>query len=207
MTFTEEEIYNIYKLCYKTSTSKGKIKQHTLNQTVVDSITRENEDNVTFKKESKINCNWGKNFKVDVLKYKNDLLKEIILIKAPASSVGKNHVNSLNNLAGEFQRIKASFYEGVKIVQINFIPNVTPLFSDKEKIKDFEKNKSFFITENGILCYLDIQQINVTFNINGIENCETKMDIHNLFINNNPITNIVVETSDYISNVKEKNKR
>ena len=84
---------------------------------------------------------------------------------------------------------------------------MTPLFSDKEKIKDFEKNKSFFITENGILCYLDIQQINVTFNINGIENCETKMDIHNLFINNNPITNIVVETSDYISNVKEKNKR
>jgi hypothetical protein len=162
---------------------------------------RENEDNVTFKKESKINCNWGKNFKVDVLKYKNDTIKEIILIKAPASSVGKNHVNSLNNLAGEFQRIKASFYKGVKIVQINFIPNVTPLFSDKEKIKNFEKNKSFFITENGILCYLDIQQINVTFNINGIENCKTKMDIHNLFINNNPITNIVVETSNYISNV------
>ena len=201
MTFTEEEIYNIYKLCYQTSTSKGKIKQHTLNQTVENSIMRENEDNVTFEKESKINCNWGKHFKVDVLKYKNDLLKEIILIKAPASSIGKNHVNSLNNLAGEFQRIKASFYEGVKIRQINFIPNVSPILKNKGVIKDFEKNKSFFITENGILCYLDIQQTNVTFNINGIENCETKMDIHNLFINNNPISNIVIETSNYISNV------
>ena len=201
MTFTEEQIYNIYKLCYKTSTSKGKIKQHTLNQTIVDSITRENDDNFTFKKESGIKCNWGKNFKVDVTKYKNDLLKDIILIKAPASSIGKNHVNSLNSLAGEFQRIKASFYEGAKIRQINFIPNVTPLFSYKEKIKDFEKNKSFFITKNGILCYLDIEETNVTFNIDGIENCETKRDVHNLFINNNPISNIVVETSNYISNV------
>ncbi len=201
MTFTEEEIYNIYKLCYKTSTSKGKIKQHTLNKTVVDSIMRENEDNVTFKKESKIECNWGKLFKADVVKYKNNLVEEIVLIKAPASNVAQNHVNSLNSKAGEFQRIKSKDYRGSKIRQISFIPNVTPFFSKNEKIKNFEKNKLFFITKCDILCKLDIKEVNITFDIEGIENCKTKQDVHNLFINNNPITNIVIETSDYISNV------
>lgn len=201
MTFSEEEIYNVYKLCYQTSTSKGKIKQHTLNQIVIDSIMRENEDNVTFKTESNIEINWGKRFNVDVLKYINGLLKEIVLIKAPASNIGQNHVNSLNSQAGEYQRINADFYKGSKIRQITFIPNVSPFFSKEEKIKSFEKNKSIFITKKNILCYLDIEEVHVTFDIEGIKNCKTKQDVHNLFLNNNPITNVVVETSNYISNV------
>jgi hypothetical protein len=201
MTFTEEDIYKIYSLCYKTSLSKGKIKQHTLNQIVIESIMRKNEDNITFKKESKIECNWGKRFNADVVKYKNNLVEEIVLIKAPASNVAQNHVNSLNSKAGEFQRIKSNVYKGSKIRQISFIPNVTPFFSKNEKIKSFEKNKSFFITKCDILCHMDIKEVYITFDIEGIENCKTKQDVHNLFINNNPITNIVIETSDYISNV------
>ncbi len=201
MTFTKEQLHDVYKLNYKTSTSRGKIKQHALNKIVVDSIMRENQNNITFKTESRIECNWGKSFNIDVLQYEDALLKEIILIKAPASSIKKNHLNLLSNLAGEFQRIKYNSYKGSKIRQISFVPNVTPLFSTEEKIKSFENNKPFFITKQDILCYFDIEEVLVTFNIDGIENCKTKQDVHNLFINNNPITNIVVGTSNYISNV------
>jgi hypothetical protein len=201
MTFTEEDIHKVYQYCYQTSTSKGKIKQHMLNEIVVESIMRENEDNITFDKEIKVECNWGERFNVDVIKYKNNLLEEIILIKAPASNIAQNLVNSLNNQAGEFQRINGDVYKGSKIRQITFIPNVSPFFSKNEEIKSFEKNKSIFITKRNIRCYLNIQEIHVTFDINGIENCKTKQDVHNLFIDNNPITNVVVETSDYISNV------
>lgn len=201
MTFTEEQLHDVYKLNYKTSTSKGKIKQHALNQIVIESLTRENENNITFKTESRIESNWGKSFNIDVLMYKDTLIKEIILIKAPASSIKKNHLSFLSNLAGEFQRVKYDSYKGSKIRQVSFVPNVTPLFSAQEKIKSFEKNKPFFITKQDILCYFDIEEVLVTFNIDGIENCETKQDVHNLFINNNPISNIVVETSNYISNV------
>jgi hypothetical protein len=172
-----------------------------LNEIVVESIMRENEDNITFDKEIKVECNWGERFNVDVIKYKNNLLEEIILIKAPASNIAQNLVNSLNNQAGEFQRINGDVYKGSKIRQITFIPNVSPFFSKNEEIKSFEKNKSIFITKRNIRCYLNIQEIHVTFDINGIENCKTKQDVHNLFIDNNPITNVVVETSDYISNV------
>jgi hypothetical protein len=200
MTFTEENIDSIYKLSFKTSTSKGKIKQHTLNQIVIESMMRENEDNVTFKTEVNIKCNWGKRFNADVVKYKNDSLDEIVLIKAPASNISQNHVNSLNSQAGEYQRIKSDVYKGSKIRQITFIPNVTPHFYKNEEIKNFHKNKSVFLTKCNILCYMDIQEVHVRFDINGIENCKTKQDVHNLFINN-PITNIVVETSNYISNV------
>lgn len=201
MTFTKEQLHDVYKLNYKTSTSKGKIKQHALNQIVIESLTRENENNITFKTESRIESNWGKSFNIDVLMYKDTLIKEIILIKAPASSIKKNHLSFLSNLAGEFQRVKYDSYKGSKIRQVSFVPNVTPLFSAQEKIKSFEKNKPFFITKQDILCYFDIEEVLVTFNIDGIENCETKQDVHNLFINNNPISNIVVETSNYISNV------
>jgi hypothetical protein len=200
MTFTEENINSVYKLSFKTSTSKGKIKQHTLNQIVIESMMRENEDNVTFKTEVNIKCNWGKRFNADVVKYKNDSLDEIVLIKAPASNISQNHVNSLNSQAGEYQRIKSDVYKGSKIRQITFIPNVTPHFYKNEEIKNFHKNKSVFLTKCNILCYMDIQEVHVRFDINGIENCKTKQDVHNLFINN-PITNIVVETSNYISNV------
>lgn len=201
MTFTKEQLHDVYKLNYKTSTSKGKIKQHALNQIVIESLTRENENNITFKTESRIESNWGKSFNIDVLMYKDTSIKEIILIKAPASSIKKNHLSFLSNLAGEFQRVKHDSYKGSKIRQVSFVPNVTPLFSAQEKIKSFEKNKPFFITKQDILCYFDIEEVLVTFNIDGIENCETKQDVHNLFINNNPISNIVVETSNYISNV------
>ena len=153
MTFTEEDIYRVYKYCYQTSTSKGKIKQHMLNEIVVESIMKENEDNITFDKEIKVECNWGERFNVDVIKYKNNLLEEIILIKAPASNIAQNLVNSLNNQAGEFQRINGDVYKGSKIRQITFIPNVSPFFSKNEEIKSFEKNKSIFITKRNIRCY------------------------------------------------------
>jgi hypothetical protein len=162
---------------------------------------RENEDNITFKKESNIKCNWGERFNVDVLKYKNDVLEEIILIKAPASNIAQNLVNSLNSQAGEYQRINSNIYNGSKIRQITFIPNVSPFFSKNEEIKSFEKNKSIFLTKRNIRCYLDIEEVHVTFDIEGIENCKTKQDVHDLFINNNPITNVVIETSNYLCNV------
>jgi len=194
LTFTSDQIYNIYKLCYSVAESKGKIKQNTLNQIVINSLKNNPDyDNCIFKTEIRIPGNeiyWGKYFTVDICVYKDDELIEVILNKAPTSNIKQNHVNSLNSKYGELGKLLK--LNNIKVTMVNFEPKITPFFQRNEKIKNFENNDVYFLTTCGIL-----DDANYKFDIDKIEECEDKISVKKLFIDNNPIKNIIVEEKNY----------
>lgn len=52
--------------------------------------------------------------------------------------------------------------------------------------------------KSGIVKKFCIDQIYISFEIDGIENCKNKSDVEGLFINSNPIKNITIEEFNYI---------
>lgn len=193
LKFTEEQIYRIYKLSYETAKSRSTLKSTTTNEVIIEAMLRNNSyKRVGFETENKVPANWGKNnqFKVDVSTFKKDNLSEIVLAKAPACNIRQNKINSINALVGESMRLNIG--ENVKLNIINFLPNNTPFFTKDGRIKKFENNKPHFITRTNVNFNQNINEIYITFDIAGIEDCETKEDVNELFVNTNPITNVVV---------------
>jgi hypothetical protein len=202
MEITEEDVYKIYKQCYKTENSKGKIKQVVLNDTVIEIIKRSGVSNVTFKTEHAIKDVYGNTFKVDIAVYdEEDNLVQIYLLKAPASNIKQNYINFLNAQSGEFNRPDRTTFPNLRIHGIMFLPNTTPYFRKDESIKNFEKNdETVFLTESDPFYKFDIEETHVKFDIEGIEVCTKKEEINNLFIETNPIRNIKVSTSSFKRN-------
>jgi hypothetical protein len=194
VNFDSEDVFNIYKYCFKTEYSKGKIKQEILNNTVISAIKRKGDTSLNYIKEYKVECKWGRRFKVDVALFRNGKLVEVILIKAPASNIKQNHVNALNSQVGEYHRIDNKLYPNLKITQITFLPNVSPYFTKEETIKNFETPESTFLTKFEINSKLEIEEVRVRFDIEGIRECKNKEDINQLFVNGNPITNIMIDS-------------
>ena len=100
ITFTNEQIKKIYELSYSISESRGKNRQNTINSVVIESLKSDPYyGGCEFKTEVRIpgeDLLWGTFFPVDVCIYKDGELIEIVLIKAPASSVQKNKTNTIN---------------------------------------------------------------------------------------------------------------
>lgn len=192
INFTEEQIYRIYKLSYETAKSRSTLKSTTTNEVIIEAMLRNKSyKRVGFETENKVPANWGKNdlFKVDVSTFKKEILSEVVLAKAPACNVRQNKINSINALVGESMRLNVN--DGVKLNIINFLPNNTPFFTKDGRIKKFESNTPHFVTRTKVNFNQSINEIYVTFDIAGLEDCETKEDVNNLFLNTNPITNVV----------------
>lgn len=198
ITFTNEQIKKIYELSYSISESRGKNRQNTINSVVIESLKSDPYyGGCEFKTEVRIpgeDLLWGTFFPVDVCIYKDGELIEIVLIKAPASSVQKNKTNTINSVNGDITRLQK--LDGIKVSVINFLPKKTPLFKIDETIECFEKNLPFFLSKCGALYKFDIDEIYVLFEIDKLCECLTKKDVKNLF-QNNPIKNIVIEQSIY----------
>jgi hypothetical protein len=198
ITFTNEQIKKIYELSYSVSESRGKNRQNTINSVVIESLKSDPYySGFEFKSEVRIpgeDLLWGKFFPVDVCIYKDGELIEIVLIKAPASNVQKNKINTLNSINGDITRLQK--LDGIKVSIINFLPKETPLFKIDETIECFEKNLPFFLSKCGALYKFDIDEIYVLFQIDKLYECLTKKDVKNLF-QKNPIKNIVIEQSIY----------
>lgn len=166
-------------------------------------IANPDYDGCVFKPEIRIPGSkllWGKYFPVDICVYKNNEIVEIILNKAPASNIRQNHVNSIASLNSDIDRLSKSGngLDNIKISLFNFLPKKSPFFKRNETIKNFEKNETFFLMKSGIVKKFCIDQVYIIFEIDGLENCESKLDVENLFSNSNPIKNISIEEFNYI---------
>jgi hypothetical protein len=192
---TASQIQNIYSSSYTIGESRGKKRQHIINETIIESLkSLPKYQGCEFKCEKKIvKIIWGKYFNVDVAVYNNGTLIEILLFKAPASNISQNSVNLLNAKMGEVMRLLPQIKEGVNLTFISLQPNITPYFTSDGNVKHTEKNHVHTIQNvKEYLKDIDFSEITVTFNIEGIENCKTKKDVKNLFSNNEVITNIEV---------------
>ena len=195
INLSPDDIYKIYKISYSVAESRGKKKQNIINEVVIDSLKKlDSYKDCVFKEEVRMNPLWGKYFPVDIAIYRNDVLIEIVLNKAPASNAKQNKVNTMNSINSDIDRL--SNYKNIKITLVNFLPNITPFFTRKESIKNFENNKLDFLMNKGVTKKVDIDEIFITFDISNITKCLNKSDIKNLF-NNNPISNIKIEELNY----------
>lgn len=194
-----EQIKKIYEVSYTISESRGKKRQNIINDVVIEYLKQDKTyDGCKFKTEVRIDkskITWGEYFTVDICVYKDDILIEIILNKAPASNIIQNKVNSIDKINSEITRL--SKIENIKITFINFLPKISPFFTRDESIKKFENNKPFFLSKVGIQYKLDFDEIYITFEIDNLDKCVSKVDVKNLFYMNNPIKNVKVEKSSY----------
>jgi hypothetical protein len=193
LTFTPQQIFQIYKCSYSIEESRGKKRQHLINSIIIESLKNNNNyDDCQFFTETRIkNILWGKYFSIDIEVHKNGKLIEIILAKAPASNITQNSVNSLNGKAGEMSRLTPILKDGVKLTFITFQPVISPFFTNSGIIKHFENNKVRTINslkENNV--NVDFLDILITFNIEGIESCENRKDVQTIFSKKNIIGNI-----------------
>ncbi len=197
-TFTPEQIFRIYKQSYTISESRGKNRQNTINDVVVETLKNHSDYiDCTFKTEVRIpesKILWGKYFPVDVCVYKGDELIEIILIKAPASNLLQNKVNTLNSINSDITRL--SGLDGINIKLFNFLPSKSPYFKQNENIKEIESNTPFFLTKSGANYKFNVDEIYIIFEIDGVEKCLSKKEVKSLF-NENPIKNIIIKESNY----------
>lgn len=192
---TASQIQNIYSSSYTIGESRGKKRQHIINETIIESLKNlPKYEGCKFECEKRISeIMWGEFFDVDTAVYNNGKLIEILLFKAPASNIAQNSVNVRNHRMGEVTRLLPLIREGVNVTFISLQPNVTPYFKSDGNIKHTEKNHVHTIQNvKEYLKDIDFSEITVTFNIEGIENCKTKKDVKNLFSNNEVITNIEV---------------
>lgn len=190
-----QDIHNIYSRSYSMSESRGKKRQHAINDAIINVMKGQKEyEGCEFKKEVRMNekIGWGKSFAVDIQVFKNNKLIEIILGKAPASNLIQNHVNILGARGGEVWRLMRYIKDGIKVTFLTFQPNETPYFKGNGDVKHFEKNSVGTISEMTNLCGVNIQEVTVTFDIDGINTCVTKEDVKNLFSNDDIIKNIKV---------------
>jgi len=193
--FSEDQIFSVYKLSYSISESTGKEKKNIINTIIIESLKNTNKyKDCVFKPEVRLKPLWGKFFPVDVAIYKNDELIEIILAKAPASNIKQNKVNSMNAINSEIDRIS---HYNVKISLINFLPNISPYFSRNEDLKKFENNKPDFLMKSGIVKGVNVDEIFITFDVDGITGCKTKKEVKVIFKTYNPIKNIKIEEFNY----------
>jgi len=198
MNVTREQIYQIYKMSYSISESRGKARQKKINDTIIE-ICKSNPlyDGCEFKTEVRLakNISSGKWFSVDVLVYKSNKLVELILAKAPASNIVQNSVNMSNARFREVGRLFKYIEDGVKLTFINFQPNITPFFKQNGAIKSFEKNSTHTLNlfKGALNSNLTFSEIFITFNIEGVEDCKTKDDVKSLLTNSEVISNIFVE--------------
>jgi hypothetical protein len=198
--FLDEQIKRIYEVSYTISESRGKNRQNIINDVVIESLKSDIYYNdCVFKKEVIIpgtKLLWGKYFPVDICVYKDNTLIEIILNKAPSSNIKQNRINSLNGINSDITRL--SKLENIKISLINFLPKISPFFKRDESIKSFEKNEPFFLSTSGAFYKFDVDEIYVTFEINNLYKCNSKVDVRNLFLVN-PIKNVNLIQKNYKS--------
>jgi len=198
--FSNEQIKKIYEVSYTISESRGKNRQNIINDVVIESLKSDPTYNgCEFKTEVRIpesKILWGKYFPVDICVYKDGNLVEIILNKAPSSNIIQNKVNSLKSINSDI--IRLSKFENIKISLINFLPNKSPYFNIDESIKNFEKNKPFFLSSSGVVYKFDIDEIYITFEIDDLDKCSSKMDVKSLF-SINPIKNVNLIQKNYKS--------
>jgi hypothetical protein len=196
--FTNDQIKKIYEISYSISESRGKKRQNILNEMVIESLRKDSSyDGCIFKTEVRIPGSmliWGAYFPVDICVYKDGKLIEIILIKAPSSNIKQNKINSLNSINSDVTRL--SKFKDIKILLVNFLLKKSPFFKRDESIKKIENNTPFFLTTSGMVYKFDIDEIYVTFEIDGLEKCSSKEDVKSLFLFN-PIKNITIEQSNY----------
>jgi hypothetical protein len=198
INFTAEQIKKIYEISFSISESRSKKRQNIINEVVKESLKLDsNYVGCEFKTEVRIpkeKITWGEFFPVDICVYKDGNLIEIILNKAPASNIKQNRINSLNGINSEI--IRLSKLENIKITLINFLPKKTPFFKIDETIKNFETNTPFFLTTSGVVYKFDIDEIYILFEINNLEQCESKTEVKQLFIEN-PVKNINILQQNY----------
>ena len=195
MVITSKEIHQIYSKSYTISESRGKERQNIINDTIIDILKgQEKYEGCIFKTEKRMydNISWGNYFTVDIQVWKDGKLIEIILAKAPASNILQNRVNSLNARAGELMRLGEYGVKGVNITFFTFQPNKSPYFTSLGKIKHFEETSVEGISKVRELITFDFTELTVTFDINGIENCITREDVKEIFMNEDVIHNIKV---------------
>jgi len=198
ISFTEDQIKQIYEVSYTISESRGKARQNIINEVIIESLKNDQGYvGCTFKTEVRIpesKLLWGNYFPVDICVYKDGELIEIILNKAPTSNIKQNRINSLNSINSDITRL--SKFDNIKISLINFLPKKSPFFKRDETIKNFENNKPFFLSTCGATYKFDIDEVYIVFEIDNLEDCKTKVDVKNLFIGN-PIKNITIEQGNY----------
>jgi len=198
-TITDDEIHEIYKMSYNLAESRGKKRQTLMNDTVINGLQRlDTYSNCRFVQEDRLDSLWGKSkkFNVDIGIYSGNSLFEIVLLKAPASNVLQNHVNFLNSVNSDIDRL-GLYKDTSKVKIINFTPNKTPFFENSGRIRHLEINEIEFITKSGKQFMMDIDEIYVTFDIVGIENCINKIDVNDLFMNTLPIQNVEINLNSY----------
>jgi hypothetical protein len=193
-----ELINEIYKISYKISSSRGKLRQTKINEALIDILKTKDEFNdCSFKTEIEVEsyCGKKKKFKIDVVVYdKHNQIKLLVLGKAPASNVAQNDINLSCIRVGELSRV----VEDTKIIFITFLPNTTPFFKEGGAIKSFEKNIPEYISKWKNREYpRDFDEIYITFDIDGIDNCKEKEDVEQLFLSSNPIKNITIFENSY----------
>jgi len=192
---TPKQIHDIYSCSYTVAESRGKKRQHLINNTMIDSLkVLDKYNDCEFITEFRVEKNilWGKYFTIDVQVLKNNELIEIFLFKAPASNLAQNHVNMLNTRAGEVVRLAPLVEKGVKLTFVSLQPNTTPFFTKKGDIKHFESNHVGNITLVKPYITVDFSDITITFDIEGVTSCKNKKDVKNIFLNEDIITNIKV---------------
>lgn len=197
MNITKEQIYEIYSLSYLISESRGKKRQNKINETIIE-LFKENPSysDCEFKTEIRLteDISSGKWFAIDVLIYKQGELFEIVLGKAPASNILQNSVNMINSRFGEVGRLHKYISKGVKLTFINFQPNITPFFKRNGNIDHFEKNTLHNLDNfrEALRDNITFSEINITFNISGIEKCKNRYEVKELFTSPEIITDIQV---------------
>lgn len=150
VNISSEDIKSIYEVSYNISKSRGKNRQETINNVIINLLKDKPEyADCDFKSEVRIpgtKLLWGKYFPVDICVYKNNEIIEIILNKAPASNIKQNHVNSIASLNSDIDRLSKNDngLDQIKVSLFNFLPKKSPFFKRNETIKNFEKNETFF---------------------------------------------------------------
>jgi hypothetical protein len=198
LKITENFIYDIYKKSYTTKELRGKDRQHTINQAIVNSLLgTENYVGCNFKEEIKVDSVWPEDgeFRVDICVYKDGKLIEIILIKAICSNWKQNKNNYYNNMSGEVNRIDI---DDIKVTFVNFLPNCVPYFTKGEIISGFEKTKVEFIFKPRSCYNKNVSEIYVTFDIENVQSCSSKKEVKEMLMKSNPISNVELHINNYI---------
>jgi hypothetical protein len=201
MIITPKQLQKIYGLSYSISESRGKGKQKQINQVITEMVSSKylESDGFTIKTEVRLTKDvvGGKWFAIDVGVYKGEDLIHIFLAKAPASNIAQNAVNALNHKAGEVVRLHKLIQKGVKLTFVNFHVNTSPYFQRNGTIKVFETNPIHTLTDSdyrGGLAVQSFDEIVVSFDVSGLNDCKNKQEVKTLVCNEQVFTNINVRT-------------
>ena len=99
-------------------------------------------DGWRFDTEKRVPCSRGGTFTVDVLAFKDDDFKAVILLKSIEKNYNKNRQNYANTVEGEVGRIKdLPIHDGVSVITIDWVPKTVPAGKKIEvtKIPDTSK--------------------------------------------------------------------